>query len=76
MGSTLVSNEGKVLTPGELSGIFQRFQRTSSAKAMRIKGTGLGLYIARLLVEAHGGCITADCTPQGRITFRFTLPVA
>jgi PAS domain S-box-containing protein len=71
-----VTNDGQELAPDVLAGLFQRFQRTSSAKRQGIKGTGLGLYITRSLVEAHGGHIVAECAPPGRITFRFTLPVA
>jgi PAS domain S-box-containing protein len=71
-----VTNDGQELAPDVLSGLFQRFQRTASAKRQGIKGTGLGLYIARSLVEAHGGHIVAESAPPGRITFRFTLPAA
>jgi signal transduction histidine kinase len=39
------------------------------------KGTGLGLAICRMIVEAHGGKITAESIPNGLTTFRFTLPV-
>jgi signal transduction histidine kinase len=69
-----VTNEGRPLTAEELSRIFERFHRTASAKLEGIQGVGLGLYIARSLVEAHGGRITAESTPAGRTTFRFTLP--
>jgi signal transduction histidine kinase len=71
-----VANEGRPLTAEELSFIFERFHRTASAKLEGIQGAGLGLYIARSLVEAHGGRITAESTPAGVTTFRFTLPVA
>jgi signal transduction histidine kinase len=71
-----VTNEGQELAPAELSRLFQRFQRAPSAKLKGIDGTGLGLYITRSLVEAHGGHIAAESTPPGRITFRFTLPAA
>jgi PAS domain S-box-containing protein len=71
-----VTNEGRPLTSEELSRIFERFQRTASAKLEGIEGVGLGLYITRSLVEAHGGRITAESTPAGLTTFRFTLPVA
>ena len=70
-----VTNEGRPLAAEELSHIFERFQRTASAKLEGIQGVGLGLYITRSLVEAHGGLITASSTPAG-VTFRFTLPVA
>jgi PAS domain S-box-containing protein len=71
-----VINQGNPISAEELSRLFQRFQRTSSAKLRGIEGTGLGLYITRGLVEAHGGRIDAECTPAGTITFRFTLPFA
>lgn len=71
-----VTNDGPALAPEELSGLFQRFHRTSSARLQGIQGAGLGLYITRSLVEAHGGHIAAESSPAGRITFRFTLPAA
>jgi PAS domain S-box-containing protein len=71
-----VSNEGRPLTAEELSRIFGRFQRTPSARLEGIEGVGLGLYITRSLVEAHGGRITVESTPAGVTTFRFTLPAA
>jgi signal transduction histidine kinase len=70
-----VTNEGRPLTAEELSRIFERFHRTASAKLEGIQGVGLGLYITRSLVEAHGGRITAESTPAGQTTFRFTLPL-
>ncbi len=71
-----VTNEGKALAPEELPRLFERFHRTAGARQGAAKGTGLGLYISRALVEAHGGRITAESTPAGRTTFRFTLPAA
>jgi signal transduction histidine kinase len=70
-----VTNDGVGLAPEEFAVLFQRFQRTSSARLKGIGGTGLGLYITRSLVEAHGGHIAAQTSEPGRITFRFTLPV-
>jgi signal transduction histidine kinase len=70
-----VSNEGRPIPAEQLPRLFERFQRTVAAKAARIQGVGLGLYITRSLVEAHGGRITAASTPEGLTTFRFTLPV-
>ncbi len=69
-----VTNEGSDIAPDDLAGLFQRFARTEAAKESAIKGLGLGLYITRALVEAHGGTIEAE-SGGGRTTFRFSLPV-
>jgi PAS domain S-box-containing protein len=71
-----IANEGHPLPAQEMTHIFDRFQRGQAAKLDGIKGDGLGLYITRSLVEAHGGRIAAESTPAGMNTFRFTLPVA
>ena len=71
-----VTSEGRPLTAEELSRLFERFHRSASAKREGIEGVGLGLYITRALVEAHGGRITAESTPAGVTTFRFRLPIA
>ena len=70
-----VTNEGHALTPEEMTRIFERFQRTEQARLEGIEGIGLGLFITRAIVEAHGGHITVDSTPAGVTSFRFTLPV-
>jgi signal transduction histidine kinase len=71
-----VTNEGRALSAQEIAHLFERFHRTDAAKRARIQGVGLGLYITRSLVEAHGGRMSAESAPQGANTFRFTLPVA
>ncbi len=71
-----VTNAGSPLSAEDIAHIFERFQRGRSAKLDGIQGDGLGLYITRSLVDAHGGRIAADSTPAGVNTFRFTLPVA
>lgn len=53
---------------------FQRFRRADDARTRATGGAGLGLAIARGLVEAHGGRIWADAGPGGQVTFR--LPPA
>ncbi len=51
--------------------IFDAFYRASKDS----KGTGLGLFIAKTIVEAHGGSIRAESTPSQGSTFTFTLPL-
>jgi signal transduction histidine kinase len=72
--SVSVASCGGPLGPDDIEHIFERFQRTDAAKLEGIEGAGLGLYITRSLVEAHGGHISAVSTPDGVNTFRFTLP--
>ena len=67
-----VTNEGPGIDPTELPHLFNRFYRVEGGT--RMKGVGLGLYIARELIEAHGGHMAAESTPGEKTTFRFTLP--
>ena len=72
-----VVNRGRGFTPEESQRLFSRFFRTPGARAdTKQKGLGLGLYITKGLVEAHGGQISAESVPDQTTTFRFTLPLA
>src|SRR5579885_2745221 len=57
----------------EQAGIFDRFQRAGNSKASAIQGAGLGLYICRAIVEAHGGRIWVESTLHSGSTFSFSL---
>jgi signal transduction histidine kinase len=59
----------------ERAEIFSPFRRASTAIKAAIEGTGLGLYITRRIVEAHGGTIRLTETPGGGTTFEVTLPM-
>ncbi len=72
---TSVSDRGQGIPVEELPYLFQRFHRTREARQRR-EGLGLGLYITRLLVEAHGGRIWVESEVGKGSTFRFSLPVA
>jgi PAS domain S-box-containing protein len=69
----LVTNRGPGLPAEELPKLFDRFYRTAGARAGSVHGLGLGLYIAKGLMEAHGGRIWAD-SRSGQMTFQFALP--
>ncbi|MBB6171068.1 hypothetical protein HNR23_001128 [Nocardiopsis mwathae] len=64
-----VRDEGKGIPSGAASRVFRRFWRTR-----RRGGTGLGLFIVKGLIEAHGGAITVGRAPSGGAEFRFTMP--
>ncbi|MFH8345541.1 ATP-binding protein [Streptomyces sp. NPDC018045] len=68
--SVTVSDEGPGIPEESMSRVFTRFWRGSKRG-----GTGLGLYIVKGIVEAHGGTITVGRAPAGGALFRFTLPV-
>lgn len=69
-----VTDQGKGLTPQDCSCLFKRF---SLVKDSRVSGgVGLGLYICRLLVEAHGGRIWVESKVGQGSSFHFTLPIA
>jgi signal transduction histidine kinase len=72
----LVSDTGAGIAADELPLIFDRFFRVSSSHRSATPGTGLGLGIARSLVEAHGGTLTVDSEPGRGTTFTISLPLA
>ena len=80
-----IQDEGDEITPAQQQQIFEQGARgLTGAKLRRIPGTGLGLWEARAVVEAHGGTITTRCTPTSnffkqmrahRVSFRVKLPL-
>jgi PAS domain S-box-containing protein len=70
-----VCNQGVGIAPDERDAIFTRYYRAKNAPGRRVAGIGLGLYIAKGLVEAHGGRIWVESIPGETTTFRFTLPI-
>ena len=70
-----VSDTGIGIHAEDQPRIFERFFRANNPLARSERGTGLGLHIARLLVEAHGGKITFTSQLGVGTTFTFTLPL-
>ncbi len=71
-----VTNHGPGITSDEMPRLFERFMRSSTSRGSGVTGLGLGLYIARGIVEAHGGRIWADSAPGKATTFYIALPAA
>ena len=69
-----VSDRGVGLTAEQVERLFERFYRAEGAHTRAARGVGLGLFICRSLVEAHGGRIWVESSPGSGSTFRFTLP--
>jgi two-component system, OmpR family, sensor histidine kinase KdpD len=68
-----VSNIGPAIPEAEQRMIFDRFHRAAGVRA-QVEGAGLGLAIARDIIEAHGGRIWVTCGPTGLVQFSFMLP--
>jgi len=71
-----VADQGMGIPAEALPRLFGRFYRTEAASSSAIKGLGLGLYISRSLVEAHGGAMWVESEPGRGSTFHFSLPFA
>ena len=69
-----VIDHGAGISRSELPHVFDRYYRAKGAH--KKEGLGLGLYITRMLVEAHGGRIWVESEPGKGSTFSFTLPIA
>lgn len=71
-----VRDEGIGIAPQHLPRVFDKFYRVEGGYSRRTPGSGLGLYICKSIIEAHGGRIWAESTPRAGSTFRFTLPLS
>lgn len=69
-----VSDQGQGIAAEDVPHIFERFYRTTGVR--KVDSLGLGLFITRSLVEAHGGRVWVESEPGKGSTFSFALPTA
>jgi len=70
-----ILDQGLGIPPEELPHLFERFYRPDSLKLKPLSGTGLGLYLSRLIVEKHGGTISAESKEGEGFKISFRLPL-
>lgn len=71
-----VEDSGIGISPEDAAKLFEKFHRIATPQTRDIGGTGLGLYIVKSLVEAHGGTIHMTSAPDVGTTFTVSLPIA
>jgi two-component system NtrC family sensor kinase len=69
-----VRNDSEGIPPDKMSMLFKKFSRLDTPEYAGKRGTGLGLYICREIVEKHGGTIWADSKAGECVEFSFALP--
>ncbi|MCX8126473.1 MAG: PAS domain S-box protein, partial [Dehalococcoidia bacterium] len=70
-----VIDHGVGIPPKALPHLFERFYRVEDSLTRQTGGTGLGLYIVKQIVDAHGGRVWVESTPGKGSTFSFTIPL-
>ena len=70
-----VADTGIGIAPEDQAAVFEEFRQVGTDYARKREGTGLGLALARRLVELHGGSLTLQSEPGKGSTFTFTIPV-
>lgn len=70
-----IQDNGIGIAPGDIDKLFKQFSRLPSELSLRVGGTGIGLYLARHLVELHGGRIAVDSAPGSGSVFTILLPL-
>jgi signal transduction histidine kinase len=71
-----VTDQGIGMSASEMEGLFTRFYRAKNDTTTQITGTGLGLYLTKYFIEAHGGRVEVESVLDQGSTFRIFLPLA
>lgn len=71
-----VADTGEGIAPEEVPKLFTKFHRGTSTMQYDHEGTGIGLYLTKLIVEQHGGLVTVNTQLGKGTTFLITLPLA
>ena len=70
-----ITNTGKGIPEKELPYVFERFYKVDKSRSANKNSTGLGLYIVKTILKAHGGGITVTSQENSFTSFSITLPV-
>ena len=70
-----ICNSGDGVPQADLPHLFDRFYKTDKSRSLDRRGSGLGLYIAKTIIDRHGGTIKADSVLGESCTITFTLPL-
>jgi PAS domain S-box-containing protein len=69
-----VADKGVGLSKADAARVFERFYRVDDALSRKTQGTGLGLYLARAVIQAHGGTLSVQSELGKGSTFTFSIP--
>ncbi|MBQ6001159.1 MAG: HAMP domain-containing protein [Clostridia bacterium] len=70
-----IRNSGEGVPPADLPHLFDRFYKTDKSRSLDRRGSGLGLYIAKTVIDRHGGTIRAESEQGSYCSIIFTLPL-
>ena len=70
-----ITNTGKGIPENELPYVFDRFYKVDKSRSAVKNSTGLGLYIVKTILKAHGGSITVSSRENSFTSFSVTLPL-
>ena len=71
-----IRNTGKGIPENELPYVFDRFYKVDKSRSANKNSTGLGLYIVKTIIKAHGGTVTVSSCENDFTEFSVTLPLA